>query len=345
MQDAYANGARKYKACELLDISIRTLERWEKPSCVTDKRCCANRPAQANQLTEEERAMIIAIANSEEYRDLPACKIVPLLADKGIYIASEASFYRVLRASKQLTHRRSSKPNRHHKPKAYTAEGANQVWSWDISYLPTTVFGIYFYLYMVVDIFSRKIVSWSIHEHENGGHASGLITQACLDENISEEQLVLHSDNGKPMKGATMLSTLEKLGVIPSFSRPSVSDDNPYSESLFKTVKYHPSYPSASRFDSIAEARFWMEQFVTWYNTQHLHSGLNFVTPQQRHLGTDKLILEKRHSVYQMAKRQVPARWSRNTRNWTLPATVTLNPDKKGSKKGINKYEKVLMAA
>ena len=345
IQEACANGARKRKACELLEISLRTLERWEKPTGTNDKRRCANRSAQANQLTEEEKAMIIAIANSKEYCDLPPCKIVPLLADKGHYIASESSFYRVLRAAKQLTHRQSSKPKRHHKPKAYTANCANQVWSWDISYLPTTVFGNYFYLYMVIDIFSRKIVGWSIHERESSEHASGLITQACLDENIQEDQLVLHSDNGKPMKGATMFSTLERLGVIPSFSRPSVSDDNPYSESLFKTVKYHPTFPSASRFNTIHEARNWVEQFVNWYNTQHLHSGIKFVTPQQRHSGIDKAILENRHGVYQMAKQQMPARWSRGTRNWLSPEIVTLNPDKKGCKIGVNKYEINLMAA
>jgi len=345
IQEACAHGSRKRKACDLLDISLRTLERWEKPAGITDKRSCANRPAQANQLTEEEKSMIIAIANSEAYRDLPPCKIVPLLADEGRYIASESSFYRVLRAVKQLTHRQSSKSKRQHKPKAYTAKCANQVWSWDVSYIPTTVFGIYFYLYMIVDIFSRKIVGWSIHERENSGYASCLIKQACLDENIREDELVLHSDNGKPMKGALMLATLEKLGVIPSFSRPSVSDDNPYSESLFRTVKYHPTYPSVSRFNTIKEARNWMEQFVNWYNTQHLHSGIKFVTPQQRHSGMDKAILKNRHGVYQMAKRQKPARWSRDTRNWSFPEIVTLNPDKKGCKTGVNKYERRLVAA
>jgi len=273
--------------------------------------------------------MILSIANSRKYCDLPPSKIVPCLADEGRYVASESSFYRVLRDAKQLTHRQCSKPASHHKPKAFTATGPGQVWSWDISYLPTTVLGLYFYLYLIMDIYSRKIVGWSIHEKQSSEYASALIKQSCLDEDIDKSQLVLHSDNGKPMKGVTMLAMLQTLGVMPSFSRPSVSDDNPYSESLFKTIKYHPSFPAITRFDTIDDARTWMENFASWYNTQHLHSALKFVTPQQRHDGLDKMILEKRHQVYQMARAQKPMRWSGDTRNWTLPEYVSLNPDRK----------------
>ena len=219
------------------------------------------------------------------------------------------------------------------------------MWSWDISYLPTTVFGMYFYLYLIVDIFSRKIVGWSIHEKQSSEQGAALIQQACLDEKVSQNQLVLHSDNGKPMKGATMLSTLEMLGVMPSFSRPAVSDDNPYSESLFKTVKYHPTFPIATQFKTIRHARVWMEQFADWYNTQHLHSGLKFVTPEQRHTGMDKIILEKRSQVYRMAKQQQPECWSRHTRDWTLPESVTLNPDRKANLKSRDKRARILEAA
>ena len=344
VNEAHANGARKHKACELLNLSLRTLERWEKPTGTKDKRCLAARPSQANQLTQEERSMILTIANSKEYRDLPPCKIVPRLADEGRYIACESTFYRVLRAEKQLAHRQRSKPATHHKPKACTADGPNKVWSWDISYFPTMVLGLYFYLYLVLDIFSRKIVGWSIHENQSSELASALIKQACLDEGVESDQLVLHSDNGKPMKGATMLATLEMLGVIPSFSRPSVSDDNPYSESLFKTIKYHPTFPVATRFDSIEAARDWMERFVAWYNTQHLHSGLKFVTPEQRHTGMDKDIFKKRAQVYQMAKRQRPERWSGEIRDWSLPEEITLNPDRKTAMKN-HEVQSVILAA
>ena len=345
VREAQTNGARKHKACELLHISLRTLERWEQIDGRQDKRRNAKRTSPANQLSEAERKMILTLVNSKEYTDLPVCKIVPCLADEGRYIASESTFYRVLRAEKQLAHRGQSKPARHHKPTAYEARKANQVWSWDISYLPTHIVGLYFYLYLVMDVFSRKIVGWSIHEEQNAEHASALIKQTCLDEQVLKEQVVLHSDNGKPMRGMTMLAMLESLGVTPSFSRPSVSDDNPYSESLFRTIKYHPTFPMTTRFDGIEAARNWMEQFAHWYNTQHLHSGLNFVTPQQRHTGEDKDILAKRRRVYEMAKRQRPERWSGQTRNWSLPEVVTLNPDRKTKKKSQMEDESALMAA
>lgn len=345
VKEAQSKGARKHKACEQLNISLRTLGRWEKPDGTIDKRHCATRTSQANQLTEEERQMILSIANNKKYSDLPPSKIVPLLADEGLYIASESTFYRVLRAEKQLTHRHRSNPSTHHKPKAHIALGPNQVWSWDISYLPTNVSGLYFYLYVIIDVFSRKIVGWSLHDKQSADHASALIKQSCLDEGISKSQLVLHSDNGKPMKGKTMIKMLETLGVIPSFSRPSVSDDNPYSESLFKTIKYHPTYPNSRRFETIRSARIWTEKFTDWYNLKHLHSGLKFVTPEQRHSGEAPNILKNRDMVYQLAKQKRPQRWSGNTRDWSLPDSITLNPDKKGRLKGYEIISESLLAA
>ena len=334
ISEACLAGARKRKACEAIGLSVRTLERWEKDNGCHDQRKTVQRTP-ANKLTQEQRDMVITTANNVVYRDLPPCKIVPLLADHGKYIASESTFYRILRAENQLQHRLSSRPAKHHKPDEYVATGPNQVWSWDISYLPTQVTGLYFYLYMIVDIYSRKIVGFSVHDQELAVHASHLITQACFDENVSENQLVLHADNGGPMKGATMLATLEKLGVVPSFSRPSVSDDNPYSEALFRTLKYHPTFPMLDKFETIVSARQWTEKFVIWYNNVHLHSGLKFVTPQQRHSGADKEIRAKRHQVYQAAKAEHPERWAGDTRNWSLPDRVTLNPNKKARQECI----------
>jgi putative transposase len=327
VNEAHAQGARKCKACELLGITLRTLERWEKDGIV-DKRKGAEREV-ANKLTEEEKKMILATVNNSEYRDLPACQIVPRLADKGIYIASESSIYRILRKEKQLAHRGLTSPAKHKRPKPFEADGSNQLWSWDITFLPSQVSGIYFYLYMIIDVFSRKIVGWSINHAQESGHAANLIYQACLDENINQDQLVLHSDNGKPMKGATMLAMLEKLGVVPSFSRPSVSDDNPFSEALFRTVKYHPTFPITEKFETIFDARSWTIKFVEWYNNVHMHSALKFITPAQRHVRDDIEIMRKRHEVYQIAKENNPARWSRGTRNWELPMTVTLNANRK----------------
>lgn len=344
VDEACSNGALKHQACALLGVAIRTMERWEKEDGVIDKRKQATH-SPANKLSAEEREVVLTVANSKRYQNLPPCKIVPMLADEGRYIASESTFYRILHAENQLTHRQLSRPSKHHKPHAYEATRANQVWSWDISYLPTNVRGLYFYLYMIVDVFSRKIVGWSIHDAESSSHAAALIKQACLDEKINCDQLVLHSDNGAPMKGITMIAMLQALGVIPSFSRPSVSDDNPYSEALFKTVKYHPTFPKWSKFSEINAARVWCEKFVIWYNQSHLHSALKFVTPEQRHAGDDINIRHKRDLVYQMARKQNPQRWSGNSRDWSLPKIVTLNPDKKFKLKKLTSNEDLKLAS
>lgn len=155
--------------------------------------------------------------------------------------------------------------------------------------------------------------------------SSALVTRICKEEKINQHQLVLHADNGGSMKGAAMLATLQKLGVVPSFSRPKVSDDNPYSESLFKTLKYCPQYPHKN-FNSIIEVRTWVKDFVRWYNCEHLHSGIKFVTPEQKHLGLDIEILKNRKLVYEIAKQKNPNRWTRQIRNWNAVEEVYLNP-------------------
>ncbi len=320
-------------------MDVRTIQRWEKVEGLCDKRKNAFH-SPMNKLTEEQRQMVLTIANSSIYQNLPPCQIVPMLADEGVYIASESTFYRVLRSENQLTHRKSDRPAQT-KPQSYSASHANQLWSWDITYLATQVLGLFFYLYLIMDIFSRKIVGWRVHEFQSSDYAASLIKQACLDEKITRDQIVLHSDNGKPMKGMTMLAMLETLGVISSFSRPSVSDDNPYSEALFKTLKYHPSFPMFTKFAAISDAINWCEKFVPWYNQQHLHSALKFVTPEQRHNGEDIIIRKKRHAVYEAAKKEKPTRWSGKTRDWSLPNFVLLNPEKKlkhnSQKLSINK--------
>jgi len=301
---------------------MKTLERWKK--CSEDKRR-GPRTVPANKLSEEEREEIIKIATSEEFKDDSPCQIVPALADRGKYVASESTFYRILREEKMLEHRGKSKErNYNNKPAPLVATGPNQVYSWDITYLKAAITGTFFYLYMFMDIFSRKIVGFTVHETESMDFSSRLLSEICKAENISREQLVLHSDNGSPMKGATMLATMKHLGVVPSFSRPKVSDDNPYSESLFKTLKYCPEYPSKP-FSSIEAAREWVEQFVDWYNNKHLHSGIKFVTPEDRHRGKDSEILKRRKVVYETAKLSNPNRWSGKTRNWDRVECVYLN--------------------
>jgi putative transposase len=187
---------------------------------------------------------------------------------------------------------------------------------------------MFFYLYMFVDVRSRKIVAATVFEEESMELGARLFTRTCFVHGVDPEGIVLHADNGGPMKGSTMKATLERLGVIPSFSRPEMSDDNPYSESLFRTMKYRPEYPSGA-FDTIEQARAWVEDFVRWYNTRHLHSAIRFVTPDDRHYGREEAILANRKEVYENARRRHPSRWSGRTRNWDPVRLVWLNPDDK----------------
>lgn len=318
------SGARLFKACEVMGISVRTYQRWGKDRARGDGRH-GPRGDPANRLSEEERQQIVAIVTSESYRELAPSQIVPMLAEGGIYVASESSFYRVLRARRLLNHRERSRPRQNHRPAAYVATGPNQVWSWDITYLRSALRGQYFYLYLVVDVWSRKIVAWEVEQQESGQVAAAMIARASLASGVDRGQLVVHSDNGGPMKGATLLATLQVLGIVPSFSRPRVSDDNPYSEALFRTLKYRPEYPTLP-FESLEAARRWVEGFVRWYNTEHRHSGIRFVTPQVRHDGEEAVILNRRKEVYEEAKRRNPSRWTGATRNWAAIAEVHLNP-------------------
>jgi putative transposase len=282
----------------------------------------------ANSLSEAEKKLVIAVATSPQFRDLSPAQIVPILVDTEVYIASEASFYRILRQQKLLAHRSSARAARHSYPKEYVATGPNQVWSWDITYLKSSVKGKFYYLYLVVDIFSRMIVGWAVHEEESAELSSALILEACLRHGIDPEKLVLHSDNGGPMKGATMLAMLQWLRIVPSFSRPLVKDDNAFSEALFRTLKYRPEYPSAP-FATLERASSWVKGFVQWYNFEHRHSGIQFLTPASRHYGEEELILKKRKEVYEQARKANPIRWTRGIRNWEQIPKVRLNPSKR----------------
>ena len=325
-QDAVQNGAREKSACEVMNLSWRTFRRWKAAPDVGDQRR-GPRTLPRHALSPEERKQIIAIANQKEYRDLSPWQIVAKLADQGTYIASESSIYRLFRKEKMLSHRLRSEPPKHEKPQALIADRPNKIYTWDITYMKGPVKGQFFYLYLFLDIYSRKIVGWQVKETESAELAADLVRRICEDEGIQPNTLSLHSDNGASMKGATMLATLQSLGVVPSFSRPGVSDDNPYSEALFRTLKYRPSYPDG-RFESLDEARQWVSRFADWYNTGHMHSGIKFVTPQARHEGRDREILNRRDEVYIEARKKTPYRWTGKTRNWNPVGSVNLNPPK-----------------
>lgn len=303
---------------------------------IADKRPEAERPEPCQKLNPLMREAIVRLCNLPEYRSLPPAFIVADQADQGTYLASESTFYRVLREQNQLHHRgRQQKPRRKSAPTTHQADGSNQIWCWDISWLPGPAKGTWFYLYMIVDLFSRKIVGWEVHHVERADLAEHLVEKAYWREHLAmqDRPLVLHSDNGSPMKAATFLQKLYDLGITPSRSRPRVSNDNAFIESLFKTLKYRPSFPAAGFIDLNA-SREWVQSFVAWYNYEHRHSALKYVTPEQRHTGEATRILADRKSVYQNAKAQHPERWSGNIQNFDLPKEVHLNPENKGTING-----------
>jgi len=279
----------------------------------------------AHRLSEEERQRILLTCNEREFAALPPGQIVPVLADRGLYIGSERSFYRVLHAHGQVHRRGRARPPQ--EPRAVPRLRAIALWSWDITYLSTTVRGIWLYLYLVIDVWSRKVVAWDVAEREDPAIAADLVSRACLRERISKgrrQPLVLHADNGNAMRAATLERRLEELGVLRSFSRPRVSNDNPYSESLFRTAKYRPDYPSRP-FTSKETACQWVASFADWYNHRHRHSGIKFVTPHnvtmvrlQRYAGTAL-------SLYEQGRQRHPRRWSGLTRCWRQPEVVWIN--------------------
>ena len=329
---AHAAGARLGPACEIAGIDLRTLQRWKAQQGLTtgDGRPQAVRPMPSHALSPGERARLLAVANEPRFAAVPPARIVPMLADEGIYLASESSFSRVLREHGQSVHRgRAKAPKASRPPSTHIATAACQVWCWDMTYLPAVVMGRWFYLYLILDLYSRKIVGWEVHDTDDSDHAAHLVRRTALAEGIAAmlTKPVLHGDNGSTLKATTVLAMLNWLGVKPSYSRPRVSDDNAYAESLFRTAKYRPEFP-AKGFADLDEARAWAAAFVRWYNHDHRHSGIRYVSPAQRHAGEDHSILAARHALYTRARELHPARWSGATRNWSPIGPVTLNPER-----------------
>lgn len=325
IDEAMQAGARLVPCCKIVGIDPRSIQRWRANGIGDDMRH-GPQTEPRNKLSASERAHVLAVATSPEYCDKSPQQMVPDLADKDVYIASESTVYRLLRGADLLAHRGRAKPRSSTPPKECRATGPGQVLSWDITYLRSPVVGMFFYLYLYIDVWSRKVVGYRVEERECGEFASELLLQIYGREQLAED-VAVHQDNGAPMKGATFKATLERLGVIASFSRPRVSDDNPYSEAMFRTLKYRPSYPQKP-FEGIEAARVWVADFVAWYNHEHLHSAIGFVTPAARHAGSSDAILARRKAVYEAAKRRNPERWSGDTRAWKADAEVFLNPTK-----------------
>jgi transposase InsO family protein len=331
ISEARRKGARLKAACELAGIDVRTLQRWKREGLEHgDRRPHALRPAPAHALSAEERACIVRIANEPRFAELPPARIVPMLADEGTYVASESSFSRVLRAHGQTRHRgRAKTPQRRRPPSTHVATAPRQLWCWDVTFLASQVVGRWFYLYLILDVYSRKIVGFEVHETDSSDHAVDLLRRTALAEGVHSlpNKPILHGDNGATVKATTVLAMINWLGLKASHSRPRVSDDNSFVEALFRTAKYRPQYP-AKGFINLEDARCWASRFVSWYNHEHRHSGIRFVSPAERHAGHDVEILARRHALYVHARAANPRRWARHTRDWQPIAAVTLNPER-----------------
>jgi transposase InsO family protein len=321
-------GARLATACQVLGVSARTLQRWQRRPGSGDERK-GPKTAPAHQLNAAEKTRVVELINQPPYRNLTPEQAVAKLAANGVYVCSERSVRRILAEQKLNRYRLRSKPARgHNKPRTYVAHEPLRVLSWDITYLrSSTVRGGFFYLYLFLDIWSRRIVGAEVHDTQQTELATRLLRRLCNEHDLDTSKLVVHSDNGAPMKGSTMLATMQSLGITPSFSRPSVSDDNAFAESLFRHLKYAPSYPRGG-FSDLEDARGWVARFVAWYNHHHLHSAIGLVTPDDRHHGRDIAVLDKRRETYALAQQRNPRRWTKPPRAWSRPAVVTLNPQR-----------------
>lgn len=349
IEQACREGARLSAACQVAGISARTLQRWRaRPDGMTaDGRPTAIRPRPAHALSEAERDALLQVANEPRFADLPPARIVPMLADENVYLASESTFARVLRQAGQNRHRgRAKAPRAQRQPTTQVATGPRQVWCWDMTYLPATVVGRWFHLYLILDLYSRKVVGWEVHARDDAEYARQLVQRTALAEGIAalDHKPVLHGDNGATLKATTVLAMLHWLGIKPSYSRPRVSDDNAYVEALFRTAKYRPEFPAAG-FADLSAARQWASDFVAWYNDEHRHSGIRYVTPSQRHNGQDIELLAARDRLYQQAKAANPARWSGNTRNWEHINVVKLNPERDFPAPSLTTLNKPRLAA
>ena len=278
-----------------------------------------------HKLSDSEETAILDVLFSAEFRDSPPSQIVPTLLARSIWLASESSFYNILRRHKLQNPRGRQAISVKRVEPRQSASRPNEVWCWDVPWLKTYVAGRYFYLHLFLDLFSRKIILAEVLERESDENASKLTRMAINREGIAHNPpRVLHSDNGGPMRSAMLKETLESLGVAQSFNRPHTSNDNAFAEAIFKTAKYRPNYPKKG-FETLQEAQEWVMKFVTWYNEVHLHSGLNFITPIDRHEGRELEILSKRKAVLEVEKHKHPLRWSKEVRNCEPKGVVYIN--------------------
>jgi putative transposase len=309
-------------ACEALRVPRSRIYRQRQP-----KSAPVPRPTPTHGLSGDECGEVRATLNSERFMDCTPRQVYAALLDEGIYLCHWRTMYRILAAHDEVRERRLIRRHPVYQKPELLATGSNQVWSWDITYLRGEATWIHYRLYTVLDIFSRFVVGWMIAEVESSQLAKQLIAETARKQGIQPNQLTLHADNGSPMKGKPLSQLLVDLGITKSHSRPHTSDDNPFSEAHFKTMKYRPDYPD--RFASIDAARTWARSFFAWYNYDHYHSGLNLLTPASVHYGEAMAVQQHRQSVMVAAFQACPERFRGGLPMMKgAPAAVYINPPK-----------------
>jgi putative transposase len=308
-------------ACAALSVARATFYRRLRPE--TGHQQPPATPARA--LSEKEQDKVFDTLCSERFVDRSPAEVVATLLDEGVYLCSERTMYRVLASRAAVQERRPQRKHPEYTKPELMATGPNQVWSWDITRLLGPQKWSYFYLYVILDIFSRYAVGWMVADRENATLGGRLIQQTCLKYGVQPQVLTLHSDRGAPMTSQCTAQLLADLGVTRSLSRPQVSDDNPFSEAQFKTLKYHPSFPG--RFDDQGHATTFCRSFFPWYNTEHRHGGISMLTPEQVHFGLAEEVIARRQAVLHEAWAARPERFvSGSPTTQPIPEAVWINP-------------------
>jgi putative transposase len=310
-------------ACDALAVPRSRFYRAQQPPRV---KCSASAPKAPppRALSPDEKAVVRQTLNSERFQDLAPREVYASLLDEGTYLCSWRGMYRILAENHELRERRDQLRHPVWLKPQLVASGPNQLWSWDITRLLTLVVGTFYYLYVILDVYSRYVVGWLLAEQESTELAQQLITATCDKQGIRREQLTLHADHGGPMIAHTLEQLLSDLGVSKTHSRPHVSNDNPYSEAQFKTLKYRPDFPE--RFGSLPDGKAWAHGFFGWYNHAHHHSGLGLLTPASVHYGQAPALLAARQDVLSLAYAAHPERFVKHPpAPGTLPAEVWIN--------------------
>ena len=312
-------------ACEMLAVPRSSLYYARKP---VNSSC--EQPQSARSLSAEEREAVYQVLNSERFQDQSPRHIYATLLDEGHYLCSWRTMYRILEAHEEVKERRRGHQRTNYARPELLARGPNELWSWDITKLKGPVTWTYFYLYVILDVFSRYVVGWLVAEHESAQLAKQLIEESCERQAILPDQLTLHADRGSSMRSKPVALLLSDLGVTKTHSRPYTSNDNPYSEAQFKTLKYRPDFPE--RFGSLMDARGWAQDFFQWYNHDHYHAGLNLMTPATVHYGQFEQVQQQRNATLWAAYLAHPERFVKGVSSVNdLPDAVWINKPKQPS--------------